>query len=266
MKDIAKGLLVAGAIIGASSATAFSFEEICPYVGAEYEWSHMKGAGANRVNAFQTAHSFGRFYPKSYSGANFFVGGRWCDFGAELGYTFTGKKSRTARFRQEDVTTQLLNAFDQFNGFDTGTFGALALNDSLRTSVKLNSWHVDFNGYLPICECWEAIGSIGYEWARAKMHITGTHAAANVIAGQPNVLGLNVHGRYKGFFRLGVGTQYMVTECIGLRAMVRWRNTEKLSVKINSLNPNVTNPALRQVTFKPFKDSVSLAVGAFFKF
>lgn len=266
MKEIAKGLLVAGAIIGVSSATAMGFEDVCPYVGAEYEWSHMKGTGANRVNAFQTAGSLGRFYPKSYSGANFFVGGRWCDFGAEIGYTFTGKKSRTAHFGQADVNnTEILDAFEQVNDFSPTNFGNLALNDALKTTVKLNGWHVDFNGYLPICDCWELIGSVGYEWIKPKIRIVGTHASANVVAGQPSAAALNMHSSYKGLFRLGVGTQYMVTECIGLRAMVRWKNTEKLCADIVSqkLNPSA---ALVHVRFKPFKDTISLAAGAFVKF
>lgn len=264
MKNIAKGLLVAGAIIGASSSAALGLEDICPYIGAEYEWSHMKGAGANRLDMFDRVESLHRFYPKSYSGANIFVGGRWCDVGAEIGYTFTGKKSRT-QHRGNTLLAVQDNAFNQFNNFSSNAFGTLGTGDALKTTVKLNGWHIDLMGYMPICNCWELIGSVGFGWMKPKVHIVGRHLGANVITGFSARESLNIHTKYKGMFRLGLGTQYMATECIGIRAFVRWKNTEKLSVKITNATPNQP-VAFQHVSFKPFKDTLSLAVGAFVKF
>lgn len=262
MKDIAKSLLVAGAVIGASNVTAMDFTEINPYLGAEYEWSRMKGAGANRLDMMDRVESLSRFYPKSYSGANFFVGSRWCDFGAEIGYMFTGKKSKTQHRGTQRIQD---NAFEQFDNFSSDAFGFLGTGDALKTTVKLNGFHLDFAGYMPVCDCWELIGTLGYGWEKAKVTIRGTHLGANVTAGLPVAESLRIHSKYKGMFRLGVGTQYMITDCVGVRGMIRWKNTEKLCVKIRNANPNAAIP-FDDIAFKPFKDTISLAVGAFVKF
>ena len=234
MKNIVKGLLVAGAVVGASTAVA-GLEEVSPYVGGEYEWSSMRGGN---TNLSIKGSSLKNVLPKSYSGANFFIGGRWCDFGVEAGYEFTGTKKKTLKENLPATVLPSLN-FDSFK-------------------VSLNGWHIDFNGYLPLCDCWELIGSVGYGWMKPKVETTiGLMNNNNVSLG---VISQKMHSKYKGMFRLGVGTQYMVTECVGLRGMLRWKNTEKLSVALN----HGTN-ALK-VNLKPFKDTLSLAAGVFVKF
>lgn len=261
MKNTAKGLLVASTLIGASHVTAMGLEDICPYVGAEYEWSRMR-TDANHLSLFARPASLNPFYPKSFSGANVFVGGRWCDIGAEIGYTFTGTKSKTQHRGAPQV---LATAFTQFTTFSSQAFGSFAPGDTLKTKIKLNGWHIDLNGYVPLCGCWELIGSVGYEWMKPKVNMIGTHRGSNVAAGVPVREALHIHTKYKGMFRLGLGTQYMVTECVGIRAFVRWRNTEKLSVKITNAKTNV-EPSIQHVSFRPFKDTLSLAVGTFVRF
>lgn len=267
MSKIAKSLLVAGAMIGASTANAMvNFEEISPYAGADYEWSHMKGAGSSQISSLERIESFSRYYPKSYSGANIYLGGRWCDWGIEVGYDVTGRKNK--RQRVVDSGSEE-NAASAFRFFATPAFGSLETGDTFSVRVKQTGWHVDFNGYLPLCDCWELIGTVGLGWVKPKLSITGTHLAANV-----NTLteSLNVSTKYRGMFRLGAGAQYMVTECIGFRGLIRWKNTDKLRVNLRNAVPVSTRPAgsntarFTHLSFRPFKDTFSVAIGAFVKF
>ena len=247
VSKIAKSLLVAGAIMGVNSANAMmNFEEVSPYFGADYEWSHMKGAGASQLNMHEHVQSLNRFYPKSYSGANIYLGGRWCDWGIEVGYDVTGRKTR----RQRVPVSRISGPADQFEVFGAPTFGALVPGDTLSVRVKQTGWHLDFNGYLPLCDCWELIGTVGLGWVKPKLSITGTHLPANVIT--PGVLNdsLRLSTKYRGMFRLGAGVQYMVTECIGFRGLIRWKNTDKLRVNLRNAAPAAARsiPSFQQLT------------------
>lgn len=251
MKYIANSLLIAGAIMGAGSASAmglgdFGFDNVSPYIGGEYEWSSMKGAN---TNPSIRGLSYRNLVSNSYSGGNIFLGGRWCNFATEIGYDFTGTKKKHLGANSHNIAG--LNA-----NFDH----ALVLGDRFESKVRLSGWHVDFNGYMPLCDCWELIGSVGYGWMKAKTSITSVYTGRNI--GSLTRRGLHAHSSYKGMFRLGVGAQYMVTECVGLRGMLRWKNTEKLHVSVRNNDPL----ASRSVSMKPFKDTISLSAGVFVKF
>jgi opacity protein-like surface antigen len=243
MKYIAKSLVVASALIGASSASAmgcFDFGCVSPYVGAEYEWTrsntHHRHSDSDGVFS---RHSLA----KSYNGGNIFLGGRWCDFGLELGYDFTGRKSRT--FRGAPGARLVPGT--------TATFGT----DFAKVKNRFDGWHVDLNGYMPVCDCLELIGSLGYGWVRPRFSVDYAivdTAGTRLFTADD----ISNHNRYRGVFRLGAGAQYMVTECVGIRGMVRWKN-------INHRN-RANSTSLAFVGSTRAKDAVSLSAGAFMKF
>lgn len=247
MKNIAKGLLVAGAIVGASTAVA-GLEDVSPYLGGEYEWSTTSGRHTNpSVRGLSHRH----LHTKSHSGANFYVGGRMCNFAAEVGYAFTNTKKRHHLVNTRNVST--LNTF-----FDAN----LLPGDKIHGKTRLSGWHLDFNGYVPVCDCWELIGSVGYGWKRPNVDSHTVYAAprATPLARRSN----HAHASYKGMVRLGLGAQYMVTECVGFRAMARWINTEKLSVNLRHRHDNTV--LARSVALRPYKDTISLSAGLFVNF
>lgn len=267
MKDIAKGLLIAGAMIGASSVSAFDLCGGCPYVGAEYEWTST--GGNNHHNGGDDFRRHHRGFGKNYNGGNFFVGARWCDFGAEFGYEFTERKKRSRRVTLTGTQLERLIGTTDANAYlaagGTGVTG-------FRTKSRFEGWHLDFNGYMPVCDCVELIGSIGYGWMKPNVSAAialarpGTFTLPD-FAVSPNggVLfqKLHTHRGYKGVFRLGAGIQSMLTECIGARAMIRWKNTNNLRVhgRHGSSTANLTH----HHSFKP-NNAWSLAAGVFVKF
>lgn len=256
MKNIAKGLIVAGAMIGTGAASAFCLDDLCPYVGGEYEWTSTSG---NRD------HHHGRGFAKSYNGGNFFIGGRWCDFGVEVGYDFTQRKNRRhARTFTQDQLANVIGA-DRAAAFFAGTGNTGAAFS--RTRSRFNGWHIDLNGYMPVCDCFELIGQIGYGWM--KPHVSSAFALTNNVAGvtlpgftaRGNALVHRLHSRggYKGVFRLGAGGQYMVTDCVGLRGMLRWKN-------MNQLRSGVRGDDNFRRHHHKARDAFSLAAGVFVKF
>lgn len=232
MKYIAKSLVVASALIGASTASAtgcFDFGCMSPYFGAEYEWTR---SNTHHRNDFRRGG-----LAKTYNGGNIFLGARWCDFALEGGYDFTGKKSR--RF-----------ANIPFISRTTGLPSTL----TARVHNRFEGWHLDANGYMPVCDCLELIGSLGFGWTRAKFGSEFVIVDANGARARHT----SNHSGYKGVFRIGAGAQYMVTECVGLRTMVRYKTGN------HNHTHNARNFALRATNRA--KDAVSLSAGAFVKF
>ncbi len=216
MKQIVKGLIVVGAMVAAGGASA-AMEDISPMVGVDAEWIHMKGKG-----------NLNRILPKSYWGGNVWIGARFCEnVGLEAGYNWTNNRKKS----------HIVKAGE------TATFSA-PVGTKVTGKAKFSGWHVDLLGYLPMDECFDLIGTVGYGWDKPKLHIhQNTTPAVN----------FNRKGKNKGVFRAGVGGQYMVSDNVGLRVMGRYQNTSQLRLK-------TTNRT------KVFKDAFSLSVGAFVKF
>lgn len=97
------------------------------------------------------------------------------------------------------------------------------------TSVRFMGGHIDFIGYLPI-QCvinsCELFGTVGYG----------------------NISGL----------RLGVGANYMLNRCMGLRGKLGYENNSGMSVNNDTF---VTNFGFSS---RPYKYATTLSLGAFF--
>ena len=223
MKHIAKSLVVAGAMVVAGNATADWFDDVKPYIGAEYvqAWSGKK-------------HNL----PKTFPGGSAFFGIKFTEcFAVELGGDWFSRKNRT-------FTGQ---------GSVNGATPVFPLGHSMKSHVHRNGWHADLVGFLPIYDdCLELLGTIGYGYVQGKVSYTD---ATNSFYNQ------SAKTKGNSVLRLGIGLDGMVTEYIGLRAKVGWQNTGSLHLK----NWPTPPAGYQSPSKKPFKDTITLSVGAFVK-
>lgn len=223
MKHIVRSLVIAGAVMAASSAGAETlFGDFNPYVGADYYQVWMKGKDITGV-----ADSGKKLFPKSYPGATLYVGNKFTEsFGLELGL---------------DASAQEKKDF-------SGSYGVPAVLFSGTTKVRRTGWHLDVVGFIPMNECVNLLGSIGYGWLRPKTDVESTPA-----------VGISFKAKDHSVVRVGAGADWMATDVFGVRAKLGWETTSMLRF-------NQTSPGVSDQKVKLFKDSLTLAVGAFFKF
>ena len=145
MKHIAKSLVVAGAVMAASSVSADVIADLNPYIGAEYYQAWMKPKG-----------DYNKVLPKDFPGATIYVGTKFHEnFGIELGYDWSARKKK-------DYTV--------VSG--SGFFGGPRTTFSGSTKVRRTGGHIDLVGFLPVAECFDLLGSIGFGWVQAKINTT----------------------------------------------------------------------------------------------
>lgn len=238
MKYIVRNLVAAGAILAASGVSADFLADLQPVIGVDYYQAWMKGKNFNN-----------RVLPKSYPGATIYVGTRFNEcFGIELGYDWSANKKKSWTVSQ-----------------NTTVSGVTANNTITGTSkVRRSGGHLDLVGFIPVADCFEVFGTLGYGWVQARVKETNVSVTgANLTLAQRSAIANGItSGSTKGrsVFRLGVGANYMVTDCVGLRAKLGWETTSGLK------HHHHTNTAVYGFSNRGFKDSGTLALGAFVKF
>jgi len=196
-------------------------------IGADFEFSALRGNG-----------DWSKLVPTTYPGGNLYVGARFFDyFGVIFGYDFTNRRSKTHTFQ----------VGESFLDFPNDIAG-LMINNSMR----LEEWYLDIMGYIPFWNCFDFIATIGYGSMRVKLTDTLELPAA---AGAPLLI---TTSQFTGLARAGFGIQYMVTNMVGIRSMLRWKQTSK--IKANTIGgfplPSGQN--------RPFKDAFTFGLGVFF--
>lgn len=234
MKHIAKSLVVAGAMIAAGSVSADVLADLNPYIGADYYQAWMKPKG-----------DYTKILPKDFPGATLYVGTKFHEnFGIELGYDWSAQKKKD---------------FNLAKGSTLFSTGAAGLTNPVSGSVKVrrSGAHIDLVGFLPVAECFDLIGSVGFGWLQTKL----TTSAVSTSATSQHTSAVNsLSGKGRGVLRVGVGGSYMVTDMVGLRAKLSWESTSSLRVNGNGY---FTSLAFGQ---NPYKSTTALAIGAFVKF
>ncbi len=223
-------------LLAASAATAESrWLGITPYLGADAEIRHMdfqKGYGGNNIK-----HSLPQ--------GNLYAGLRFNEYVAvEAGYEATKRKTTSST-----------------DGAGVVSFGLLipALTTlQYNTVAQAKAFHANLVGTLPICELYrlDLIGSIGI--ARLKTKIVRTLVAVDGIpfpVNDPDAVDKFV--KRKSILRLGAGLQHMINCNWGLRAMLKWENTNKLKL-ISQTHP-------LDLSVKP-KNSFIYSLGVFYNF
>ncbi len=227
-----KKLIVAGAILAAAgSASADTWFEDCkPVVGIDFKWAKIKNSG-----------DWKGVFPESFPGASVYVGTKFMEnFGAELGYDTTGKRGKQLS----------LNTGDTVGG------ATATVPTGIRGNVRFAGPHLDLVGFWPLENCFEMFVSLGLGWVKPTVNVDHVGGASSNLANDLT----SITGKGKTIGRVGIGVNWMATDCVGLRVKALYENTSKLRVQSNA----VSNAVLTNL--KPWKDSYSLAVGAFLKF
>lgn len=217
------------------------FDCICPYGGLEAKWQSLAGRS-----------HWSRVLNRSAWGGSIFVGSRFMEFlGLEFGYTDLFTKTRKHTFAAGE---------DFFRNGNT---------DRAETHIttRFSSGYVDLNGYYPCFnDCFDFIGSLGVAAMEPRVNITIPNLGTDET-------GFNtddgarlerIKGASKAIFRLGAGAQYMFCDCVGLRGMVRYENTSALRFRVPG--ERFTAPFNTDALRRPFKDSISVALGVFAAF
>lgn len=228
MKHLGKSLMLVGALAASGSAAANMIDNICPYIGIDYKqlWVKGKGFWSNKI-------------AKSFPGGTVYLGTNFTEcFGAEVGYSWTMRKHHRGAIIGGPLFPTPNNAI-------------------VRTHTRFHSFHFDLNGYVPLDNCWELIGSIGIGSMKPRVEAV-VENQGGLTTDQVNII-QSVNGKSKAVWRLGVGAQFLFTECVGARAMLRWEATE--SLRITGLGFGSERHGR-----KAFKDAVSLAAGVFVRF
>lgn len=231
MKFITKNLVIISSFLAASSASADMLGEFNPYLGADYYQTWTRGR-----------YDWRKVFPRTYRGATAYVGTKFCqNLGLELGYDMSVRTKKawslpagSAFFNRSVGTTDI-----------TGT-----------TKITRSGVHLDLLGFLPVAECFELFGSVGYGWVQNKIDITLSTASGS---NQSSALA-SVSGKGRSVLRAGVGGSYMVNSMVGLRAKLGWETTSTLHVKGNEAFANLGYQS------KGWKDTTALSIGAFAKF
>jgi hypothetical protein len=228
MRNLAKKLLLIWFLILGQQANAALIDDICPFAGIDYLQRWTRGSG-----------DWAKIFPRSYSGFSAYVGGRWDCFAIELGYDWSQR-------RKHDFS---LRAGDTF--FNTAI---LEPGISGNARVELQGGHIDLHGYLPVVDCIELIGVVGIGYVQPRVTISVDRTFSDAVrstfitaTGQGHIVG-----------RLRFGGSYMISPCIGLRALFGWEGFESLRVKTNSSVTGFSN--------KGFKFAFTAAGGIFVKF
>lgn len=241
MKQVTKSLVIVGAMLAAGSAVADMDMDFHPFIGVDYlqAWMPAKGSITTFSNAVRTDTINAKSaFRSSFPGATVYVGSKFTDcFGIELGWDSSlSSKKKTAA---SPSTTAVPGGY------------------TYTSKVRREGFHADLMGFLPMMDCWNLFGTIG--WGSVKAKISNQALTANTAAGTAAInagtSAIPLSTKRKSLLRLGVGASYMFTDMFGVRAKLGWEGTSALRVKYS----NGTSAKL-------FKDSTTLAVGLFAQF
>lgn len=231
MKKLTKSLVMASAMTVAGSASADIFDCFCPFLGVDYYQAWMYP---------QTP--WNTIFPKQFPGGTLYTGAKFSEcFGFEVGYDTSVKKSHA---------WNLNRGITFFNGTTT-----VPISGTVK--MRRSGGHIDFLAFWPFANCFEFFGAIGWGYVEPKFWVF-TNVRDNID--RVNTTILSLHGEGRSVLRLGAGVNYMLTDCIGVRAKVGYESTSSLRIKGN---PNFTALGFNQ---RGFRGTGTFAAGAFIRF
>lgn len=232
MRNWARYLIAIIIIHISSSASADCIFCFNPFIGADHYRIWMKGKG-----------DYNEIFPKAYLGATLYVGAKvHPNYGFELGYDWSARKAKD---------WFLLQGQPFFGSQISSTFWGTV-------KIHRTGGHLDFVGYLPLPECFELFGTIGYGWVQPKISVLNMTLNPGVI---PNTSALStLRGRGKSVLRLGAGINFMFMDFVGLRLKAGWESTASLRVHGNTAFTRLGYDT------KGFKSSATAAAGLFARF
>lgn len=229
MKKLITNIVMVTTLFTTGFAIADWLDDFVPIIGLDYyqAWMHSR-------------NGWSHIYPKSYAGGTLYVGAMISPcFGFEVGYDSSVNKNRS---------------WGLTNGRNT-LYGT--------TKIRRSGGHLDFLGFLPIdrYECFNVFGSVGYGYVTPKIAFTPNQFIGP--EGRSRAFDLQAtSGKSGSVLRLGVGLNYMISSCIGVRAKIGFESTSTLRLKDNAAVSN----AFSGLTQKAFKNSATFAMGSFVQF
>lgn len=234
----------------AATTSTFAIEhplEPTPYVGIDAQMRHMSfDRGFGR-------HIFKKHYPQG----NVFVGLKFKDCVAlELGYEF----SKTQRHAKNYYTGDVVFGF----AIPTPAPFVLSNTQGSHASSKISGWNLNLVGFYPIL-CGDnnltLVGSIGA--ARLKARTREVFTTAIVVPAETITLSNTFnYKRHKTVLKIGGGLQHMMSDCLGVRALINWENTSKLHAKgKDAVTRRLATPRMAKL-----KNSFTYGLGAFMPF
>lgn len=236
-KLFVSSLFILAAHTSSAKADGLFDIDLCPYVGAEVSWRHQ---------SFPAIFG-GNILKKNYPQGDVYAGIKLNNYlGLQLGFEGVSSQHKPTTFTNASVI--LGRTVDSPVSFDQH-----------QTSMRLYGFHADVMGFYPFSICNEhfnLVASIGLANKRVTLKDVLT-----IENGVPIPLGeiANVTRTFamtKCVPRLGLGVQYMLTNCAGVRLMGQWENTARF--KNIKTKDGLGTFALRNAT--------SLGFGAFYNF
>jgi opacity protein-like surface antigen len=224
MKYIAKiltclFLTMAALIANASSYRGAGSGEY--FVGANFQYLFLK-----------PRLEYQDFFRKNQPGVDLYVGYRMNNMlGFEFGYGWSTRVSKEVSYT---AGQQVLN-------------NNLTLDNLTDVTGKLRyrNTHLDVNGYYPLGSRIDGILSLGVGFLRPHPSITLSNPAANL-----NNEVANIATKTTATMRVGVGLEGLLNDYWGLRSMIRYENTSRMSVRNAGVGGN-----------KILKDGFSVGLG-----
>ena len=222
-----------GGVAYASLDTSDFIGSLRPYAGVDLQRRHM-----GMEQAFG-----GNIWDRNFNQLDLFGGVRFLEyFGLNAGYEFTERKVRN----------------NVLNVGDTRLGSVLTAGDGIlseRGKNKINAWHVDFMGFLPICPRYhvELLGSVGLARAHLKMQEI-IYAQNGILANNPVVRN---YSEKRTLARASLGVQTIMFDHLGVRLSGTWEDTSRFK----NLKPIENRSA---TTLAKVQDSIIYGLGIFY--
>lgn len=211
---------------------------VSPYIGADVAW---------RYQGFQK-NLGGNLSKRNFLQGDVYAGLKFFDYvGLQIGFEGSPSQHRTTNFSGPFIVNGITENIPGLNQFQTAT--------------QIYGWHLDLVGFIPFCVCdehFELIGSVGvirnrFRFRSYPAFVNDTPTTATQIASNTLTFATS-----KYVARLGLGLQYYVTECAGVRFMAGWENTSRF----NQIAPQ--NRFLPSRT--TLRNATTLGIGVFYNF
>jgi len=210
-----------------------------PYLGVGVLHTHVAGGVGAETQKIPSREPF---FPRNYLGGSVFLGAKLHQyFGFEVGYEQTKLKTKRSNVGNrvflgdaEDPTTYL------------------------NYEIRLRSFYFDLQGYMPLSNSFNILGSIGLS---RKMPEVNFYFKQKEFPPVITYTHLPTHVQNKTVLRLGLGAQYMTHSNIGIRAKLYYEKNSKVTA--TSIDEDGHDPGGH---YKLFKNSISISLAFFLRF
>ncbi len=224
-KLITLGVLSGALLLSGSAIADGAFDDTDPYLGVEYKYTWMNAKG-----------DFKGFLAERFHHGGIFFGFKFHEnWGLEVGYNQSWKESDEHSYSAGDV------AFSN----------TLPGPATVKTKARVRTTYLDLNGFWPVADNWDILGTLGMGWTKAKIYDNGTTETYDF-----DTYVINQNAQTKLIARVGLGAMWRCKH-FSVRGRVLWENTNRLKIR-DSGNSVIDG--------KYYKDSLGLAFGVAYHF